>query len=549
MIFLHKNFKYSIFSILLLFATSCANIVPPGGGDRDSKAPVVLRMQPDNAALYVKEKSIRIDFDEFFTLDNPQQNILISPPMDKQPNFTIVGKSLKIDFKSELKPDVTYNISFGNAISDVNEKNILKNFSYVFATGGVLDTMQVKGRIILAATNQPIEDALLCLYTDQNDSIVLKQKPYYYTRTDADGNYNLKNIHPGTYKIVALKDENLDFLYQQNELIAFADSFILNDSTAEKLIDLRMFKEQPAKLECIEVINSAAGVLVFIFNKPIRTFALDANIYSNQDKAVICPTLDTVRYYYTKIDAQNAEIIIRADELIDTIRKELSYIKENEKSKFPLRLVSQTTISSGKAAAPSSVAPQHYQKPYVFSCNRAIQQMDTSLISFFEDSVEIPISMGLFTINKKNPTQLVCSYQFKQKGNYIIRCKNAALTDISNLPSEEFTRTFSTNSSADLGSIIMNNKITSDKKYIIQLKDASDNILYTSPINASSTSKIVIPALASGMYKVFVIEDANGNKRWDSGNYFKRVQAEKIIAVNTKIDLKPGWDFELDIKL
>ena len=35
-------------------------------------------------------------------------------------------------FKEALKPDVTYSISFGEAIKDLHEGNLFKDYSFVF---------------------------------------------------------------------------------------------------------------------------------------------------------------------------------------------------------------------------------------------------------------------------------------------------------------------------------------------------------------------------------------------------------------------------------
>jgi hypothetical protein len=60
--------------------------------------------------------------------------------------------------------------------------------------------------------------------------------------------------------------------------------------------------------------------------------------------------------------------------------------------------------------------------------------------------------------------------------------------------------------------------------------------------------KIILDKYLAGIYKLTVIQDDNNNKRWDTGNYSSKTQAEKIFTINNNINLKAGWETEVDIK-
>ena len=59
-----------------------------------------------------------------------------------------------IKLKDTLQPNSTYYIQFGNAIRDVNEGNVAKDFSYVFSTGDHIDSMTLSGRVLMAETGK-----------------------------------------------------------------------------------------------------------------------------------------------------------------------------------------------------------------------------------------------------------------------------------------------------------------------------------------------------------------------------------------------------------
>ena len=110
--------------LLMLSLVRCANVVSPTGGPKDTVPPIVLHSTPQNQATNFSDKEIHITFDEYVTLNNPNNNILISPPLDKNPEYKLSAKSLIIKFKEPLKPETTYSMNFGEAIKDLHEGNV-----------------------------------------------------------------------------------------------------------------------------------------------------------------------------------------------------------------------------------------------------------------------------------------------------------------------------------------------------------------------------------------------------------------------------------------
>src|SRR6185437_2206270 len=101
----------------------------------------------------------------------------------------------------------TYVINFGKAIEDVNEGNVLKNFTYVFSTGIHIDSLSISGRVINNQTQERENNATVLLFTLKQDSLLFgKKRPTIYTSTDSAGNFSLNNLRPDDYRIYALKE-------------------------------------------------------------------------------------------------------------------------------------------------------------------------------------------------------------------------------------------------------------------------------------------------------------------------------------------------------
>lgn len=216
-----------IFITAGLFLFACANVVSPAGGPRDETPPVVLRSTPPNFSPNFAGGEIRIYFDEFVELKEINQKLLISPPLEKQPEVRLRGRSVIIELEEELRQNTTYNFFFGDAIVDITEGNAIPNFQFVVSTGPFVDSLTIAGRVTEAFSLKPAEGVYVMLYDEVYDSIPYLERPVYLAKTDKEGRYRISNMREGEFKIFALQDVNANFKYDlPNERIAFLDSLI-----------------------------------------------------------------------------------------------------------------------------------------------------------------------------------------------------------------------------------------------------------------------------------------------------------------------------------
>jgi len=62
----------------------------------------------------------------------------------------------------------------------------------------------------------------------------------------------------------------------------------------------------------------------------------------------------------------------------------------------------------------------------------------------------------------------------------------------------------------------------------------------------SKDQDIEMKFLDPGKYKIRIIFDKNDNGKWDTGDYFKQIQPERVIMNGEDIILKSGFDLELE---
>lgn len=219
--------------------SGCAQIGFPTGGDKDSLAPLLIKASPEINKLNFTGNRISLTFDEYIEIKDIQSNLLVSPLPKNNPTIGSNLKTINIKLKDTLLPNTTYSINFGNAIVDVHEGNVFKNFSYTFSTGSTIDSLEVSGKVILAETGKTDSTLLVLLYKNAVDTEVTSRKPDYITKPDGKGNFKFEHLPAGSFKIYALKDGDGGKTYNSKiETFAFSDEDI---NTAEPVSPVTLF--------------------------------------------------------------------------------------------------------------------------------------------------------------------------------------------------------------------------------------------------------------------------------------------------------------------
>lgn len=224
--------------LIMLILTGCARMGKPDGGWFDEIPPRIIGCSPADGDVNVSQKKIRINFNEYIKLDNAQEKVVISPPQLEQAEIKSQGRSIVVELKDSLKPNTTYTIDFGDAISDNNEGNPLGAYTYSFSTGTQIDTLEISGYVLEASDLEPVKGILVGLYPLKGDSLPSGVDSTFITdpllrisRCDERGHFGIRGIAPGMYRVFALDDADGNFCYsQKSEKIAFDRNIILPTS-------------------------------------------------------------------------------------------------------------------------------------------------------------------------------------------------------------------------------------------------------------------------------------------------------------------------------
>ncbi len=536
---LNKNRAFSFQNLLIylgvLIIWSCASIQRPMGGPRDKTPPKLLKAVPINQTKNFTAKIIQLDFDEYFKLANPFQEITVSPTPEKNPEYLVRNKSLIIKFKDTLSKNTTYVINFGKAIADVNEGNLLKNFTYVFSTGAHIDSLNLSGFVTDPQSEEIQKDVTVMLFPVKKDSLLFgKKKPSIYTTTDTSGHFMLSNLHDGDYKIYALKEKSPNKIYDnEDEKIAFLKNTIhLKKDTSE--IHLILFEQTPAKLRILEKKIENDGKLFFRFNKPIINPGVKFLDAENDLQKIVefSKTADTASIYLKSMAFDSVKVSFLSNgQPLDTLT-----LHKGKKDTYKRRLAFQYNTSGDDKLKPGT--------DLLMTTNYPIDNIDQSRITLTEDSVNI----SEFNIQRdvNNLKKFTLKYRWKPDKQYILIFNEGSFTSIYGDKNTRLSKNIALDRLDNYGNLSLKVTLPDTGQYIVELLNSQDMVLRSDIIN---TSKILTYRnYPTALYRVKVIYDTNRNGKWDTGNIKLKKYPENIWLYTkgkiADIKLRPNWDVE-----
>lgn len=522
-----------------LVMTNCANPVSLTGGPRDEIAPQVdLINSTQNNQINFEKQDLEVYFDEFIDVKDAFNNVVISPPLRKNPKISAKGKKLTVEFAEDeiLKDDATYVINFGEAIRDFTESNILKNFRYVFSTGDYIDSLSISGNVVDVKTGKPVEDVFVMLYDNLADTVVRTERPFYFSSTDKEGNFKIENLRADTFKLFALKDANLNYLYDQDtEVIGFLEEFIIVDENSDSLgqqYDIETFIATP-DFSLKEKIVPNFGEIKLLFTASADSVEYKADIEGIEFIEEI--DKDSLLLWYDSPVDTGFNIIVYepSHEYHDTVSvrkyKRTDFL---EKQKLSLR---SNSLATGKQLIPG--------EPFQLKFSYPIENIDTDSISLFMDSTEVAFVAKADSLDDR---AMIIDSEWVSDTTYLIRLDDGSVNDIYGHKLDSTTIKFTVINAEVLSNIhILFTELDSNSNYVLILKDGSKEIKKQS-IAKASEGKISFAGLIPKAYSLEVIKDENRNGRWDPGNYDAKRQSEKSITKELE-KLRENWDLEVNL--
>ena len=528
-----KFFFRIFFHFALLFLImSCARRSSPTGGPKDSIPPVLLRAYPKMNSTFFDKDEIELVFDEYIKIKDLGRQLIISPPIEKsyykiKPPESVVSKKIEIELLDSLDENTTYTFNFGNSIADNNEDNLLPFFYYAFSTGPVLDSLQIRGKINDALEKDTESFISVYLYPADStfkDSSIFLKKPFYVTSTLDSIIYNFKNIREGEYEIIAIKDEAGNYLFDQNiDKIGFIDKPIKlpNDS----IIDLTIFKENEnfSWGRPFFVNKNRLGIQYYGDLKNRKELKLISEVPEkfvsliNKDRVK-----DTLNYWFKGLDVDSLQFSLQG---IDTIRSStVKFRKSKEKDSLIIRSLTGGVIE--------------FKDTFKIFSNIPIMEVKKEFINIINlDSTQIPFEAKI----DENHDIINILFEVEPNDEYKISIYPDAINDFFDNPIDSLSYKVQSRDREYYGNIFLQLIRDTAESFILELLDKDFNVVRKQK-KSNEIDLYIFRHLTPGDYYIRYIKDLNNNGRWDTGNYLKKLQPEKVFYHPNKLELRSNWD-------
>lgn len=516
----------------------CAKKGRPSGGPKDTIPPVILKSTPENFSTHFNSEEIRIYFDEYIKLKDLQQNLIVSPPLDYQPIVTPAtsAKILKIRIVDTLKENTTYAFNFGKSIVDNNEENEFEYYKYVFSTGDYIDSLTINGSvqdIVLPKLDKKVTVMLYEFTEEFNDSIIFSEKPTYVgTTKEKDPSFELSNLKEGNYILLALQEEVNNYTFEpKKDKIAFIAEPI--QLPTDSSFVLQLFKETP-DYKIGRASHVGKNKITFGFEGPVDSLLIEPLFELPEDyqvKILRDPKKDSLNYWF-----QPPFDIDKIDTL-QFLTKNLGQLDTLVVKMRDLYVDSlQVSLFGGSTIIPRDSIKFELSTPLYSVHAERFEVLDN-------DSIQLPAEV--FLDEENNWATLY--FPKKDEQLYKVNVLPEAVFDFFGNTNDTLTYSFRTKPLSDYGTINFMIEPLREFPVIVELVDQKFQVIASDYL--TENRGVYFDYLNPNKYYLRMVYDRNKNKKWDTGNYLRKLQPEEIIYYPTEIEIRANWSLNETFKL
>lgn len=600
---LHRIFTFLswlfLITLVVVLCHSCANMAAPTGGAYDIDPPVVRKASPAFNSLNATPSRIVIEFDENIKIEKPSEKVIITPPQKNMPVIRAAGRNAIVELKDTLLLNTTYTIDFTDAIVDNNESNPLENFVYSFSTGDRLDTLSISGKVINAEDLEPVTGIYVGVHSNLHDTAFTHIPFERISRTDSRGNFTVRGMAPGEYRVFALNDQNRDYKYDNpQENIAFLDSIVI-PSTISAVRQDTIFQDSLT----IDTIRSVHYTRFLPDDLLLRSFLSDfqrqflqkherpeshrLNLFFSAPTEkptffLLNPEVRTDDWYVTERSAKNDTLMLWiTDSLIyqqDSLRMQINYLRTDSLNRnyiatdtinFNMRRTGRDRAREQKREEEKKneeekEGDEDVEVPIQFlGVNINVQsnfelfnpiriEFEQPIIAFDStfvrlltevDSLFEPVPFRLES-DSLNPRKFTLRPRWIPGGKYKLLIDSAAVTSHYGLWNNTYEQSFTMKALDQYGNLeISITGLPEGKQVFVELLDKSGKPFRKSYVKAN---RVRFQDLLPGEFYARAVIDENEDGVWTTGNYEEGRQPEVVFYYPGKFVIRAYSDHSED---
>jgi hypothetical protein len=229
---------------------------------------------------------------------------------------------------------------------------------------------------------------------------------------------------------------------------------------------------------------------------------------------------DSLNYWFrgAKVDSLKFEL-----EIQDTMRVKTAFLGKPIKDSL---IVKKFTVGSLRL-----------KSQFELESNLPITSVDSERV-LVTNVDTLPVTAQLKI--QENYDRISIDFEVLPNDRYNITLLPNALKDFWGQTHDTLKFRTSTKKIEDYGNIYLRVQHDSRDPYIIELINNKKVVeRYENPLPGGNYP---FELLSPGKYTIRLIEDSNDNKKWDTGDYLKKIQPENVIYYWKEIDLRANWD-------
>ncbi len=339
-----------------------------------------------------------------------------------------------------------------------------------------------------------------------------------------------KIIYGLDLKMYLFEEEDLSVYIPDNKREMRQKLFIAFNRPPHDSIEISPLNFDPPENWFIGEYSENLDTIVYwiVDSNLIKTDTLSLHVdYSTVDTTSSFFTqTDTLNFYYRR-PVKKPVSRRKADEEADTVKTE-------EKLAINVNIKNNATLDLNRYITVTSPVPP--------------REPDPSGIFLFTiiDSVETPVDFHL-----EKDTGFMRRYRiinkWEESTKYGLFIAPSSFTGIYGLSNDTVDLQFRTQQSGYYGRLIVNVNGVSHPT-IVQLRSQNDeNLISEKTIHEDGT--VIFDYLRPTSYKIKAIADSNNNGKWDTGNYLKKEQPEKVHYYPDEINIRSNWDLDITLDL
>jgi hypothetical protein len=548
-----------------LVALSCAGQRAPEGGPLDTDPPVIISTHPHNFTTRFHGQRISLEFDEYVVHRTLEESIFISPSVGAL-EFDWSGTVVEIRFSETLRQNTTYVINVGTDLMDLHNRNkMAQAFSLAFSTGDAIDRGVIEGKVYPIKPADSPSGVLLFAYNltglDPDTLNPQTTRPDYVTQTGKGGEFSLRHLSFGEYRLIAVRDAYKNLLYdpETDEYGVTSVGITLTDpDTIQSNMLIQLTRADTTAPRLIKVTAPDQRHILAEFSEPVDTTVSTLRNFH---------AADTVGEHSVEIQSASVlfpkftTVLLVTQRQTPDLRYRLKVEGIKDLNGMPISPLANSLTFSGSSAEDSlgpaivstsltdSTTGVELQPEVLVHFSDALKRESADGAIALLDSArkEVPIELHWLTdlsIALEPRTKLLSKMWYKMVVNL------GRLSELTGKRGPDTTQVirFQTFDQGLFSSIegVIADKRSSDQVGAIFVIAENISRKNTKPYTVvpRQDGAFTVKDVVEGQYVLHAFRDRNQNKKYDSGSLIPFTSSERFVYYPDTLKVRARWPLE-----